>query len=327
MRTPSLIGFCIFWQGAMLRYITVRLMQGIIVIFLISVATFVIMRLMPGDPVYLLLGEGEIRISEEQIEAIKAKWGLNRPYYEQYLIWAGNPLRGDFGESLIRRGVPVRQMIFEAIPVTAILNLYALAIALLVSIPLGIAAGVRRNSPLDYGTSIGSALGIAMPNFWLALMLIVIFSLMLKLVPPFGLRSWKGYILPVAVLATEQMAVLARIMRGSIIDVLNQDYLRTARAKGLAERSVVWRHGVRNALLPVVTVLGVRIAFILSGTIVVETVFAIPGIGRLFTDSIFRLDYQVVQSLVVVFAVLVVVVNLLTDLTYAIIDPRIRLQE
>ena len=309
----------------MLRYITVRLLQGLVVIFLISIATFVIMRMMPGDPVFLLLGEGEIRISEEQIEAIKAKWGLNRPYHEQYLIWAGNLLRGDFGESLIRRGVPVRQMIFEAIPVTAILNLYALGVALIISIPVGIAAGVRRNSPLDYGTSVGSALGIAVPNFWLALMLIVIFSLMLRWVPPFGLRSWQGFILPVVVLATEQMAVLARVMRGSIIDVSTQDYLRTARAKGLSERAVIWRHSVRNAMLPVVTVLGVRIAFILSGTIIVETVFAIPGIGRLFTDSVFRLDYQVVQSLVVIFAVLVVVINLLTDLTYAVIDPRIRL--
>jgi peptide/nickel transport system permease protein len=311
----------------MLRYITVRLLQGLVVIFLISIATFVIMRMMPGDPVFLLLGEGEIRISEEQIEAIKAKWGLNRPYHEQYLIWAGNLLRGDFGESLIRRGVPVRQMIFEAIPVTAILNLYALGVALIISIPVGIAAGVRRNSPLDYGTSVGSALGIAIPNFWLALMLIVIFSLMLRWVPPFGLRSWQGFILPVVVLATEQMAVLARVMRGSIIDVSTQDYLRTARAKGLSERAVIWRHSVRNAMLPVVTVLGVRIAFILSGTIIVETVFAIPGIGRLFTDSVFRLDYQVVQSLVVIFAVLVVVINLLTDLTYAVIDPRIRLRD
>jgi peptide/nickel transport system permease protein len=200
-------------------------------------------------------------------------------------------------------------------------------VSLIISIPVGNAAGVRRNSPLDYGTSVGSALGIAVPNFWLALMLIVIFSLMLRWVPPFGLRSWQGFILPVVVLATEQMAVLTRVMRGSIIDVSTQDYLRTARAKGLSERAVIWRHSVRNAMLPVVTVLGVRIAFILSGTIIVETVFAIPGIGRLFTDSVFRLDYQVVQSLVVIFAVLVVVINLLTDLTYAVIDPRIRLRD
>lgn len=308
----------------MLRYIVVRLVQGAIVIFLISLATFAIMRLMPGDPVYLLLGEGQVRITQEQMDAIRTKWGLNKPYYEQYLIWAGNMLRGDFGDSLIRTGVPVRQMIFEAIPVTARLNLMAIGIALALAIPIGIIAGVRRNSMFDYVTALGSTLGVSVPNFWLGLMLIVIFALMLRLVPPFGLRSWQGYILPVIVLATEQTAVFARVMRGATIEVLDKDYVRTAHAKGLANRTVILRHAVRNALLPVVTVIGFRIAFLLSGTIVVETVFAVPGIGRLFTDSIFRLDYQVVQSIVVLLAVLVVASNLLTDLTYAFIDPRIR---
>jgi len=310
----------------MLRYIIVRLIQGAIVIFLISVLTFVIMRLMPGDPVFLLLGQGEVQITPEQMDAIKAKWGLDRPYYEQYLVWAGNLLQGDFGQSLIRKGVPVRDMIFEAIPVTAELNVYAIFLALLISLPVGILGGLRRNSGWDYGTSIGSALGVAMPNFWLGLMLIVLFSLYLRWLPPFGLKSWNGYIMPVIVLATENMAVLVRVMRGSTIEVMTQDYVRTARAKGLAERLVIVRHAVRNALLPVVTVIGFRIAFLLSGTIVVETVFAIPGIGRLFTDSVFRLDYQVVQSLVVMFAVLVVVVNLVTDLIYAVVDPRIRIE-
>lgn len=319
----------------MLPYIARRILQGALVIVLISVGTFIVIRLMPGDPTYLLLGEGEIRISEEQMQAIRARWGLDRPHHEQYLIWAWNLLRGDFGDSLIRKGIPVRQMIFEAIPVTAILNFTSLAIALLVAIPAGIIAGVRRNSTFDYGTAVGSTLGVALPNFWLALMLIVLFALYVPLwfgelplvgrIPPFGLKSWQGYILPILVLTTEQMAVMTRVMRASTLEVLTQDYVRTAYAKGLPNIVVLVRHAVRNALLPVVTVIGFRIAFILSGTIVVETVFAIPGIGRLFTDSIFRLDYQVTQSLVVVLAVLVVLANLLTDLTYAIIDPRIRI--
>lgn len=309
----------------MLGYIATRLIHGTIVIVLISILTFVVLRLMPGDPTYLLLGEGQVRISEEQMAAIRAKWGLDLPWHQQYFMWAGNMLRGDFGNSIIRVGVPVRQMIFEAIPVTATLNFYALGLALLISIPLGIAAGIRRNSPLDYATSIGSALGIATPNFWLGLMLIVIFSLLLGWLPPYGLRSWQGYIMPVLVLATEQMAILARVMRSSTIEVMNQDYVRTARAKGLPGRIVTLRHGVRNALLPIVTVVGFNIAFILSGTIVVETIFALPGVGRLFVDSIFRLDYQVVQSLVVLLAVLVVFANLVTDLIYGWIDPRIRL--
>jgi len=319
----------------MLTYIARRILQGAVVIVLISVGTFFVIRLMPGDPTYLLLGEGEIRISQEQMEAIRARWGLDRPYHEQFFIWAWNLLRGDFGDSLIRKGIPVRQMIFEAIPVTAILNVTSLGLALLVAIPAGIIAGVRRNSTFDYGTAVGSTLGVALPNFWLALMLIVLFALyvprwfgdlpLIGRIPPFGLKSWQGYILPVLVLTTEQMAVMTRVMRASTLEVLTQDYVRTAYAKGLPNTIVLVRHAVRNALLPVVTVIGFRIAFILSGTIVVETVFAIPGIGRLFTDSIFRLDYQVVQSLVVVLAVLVVAVNLLTDLTYAIIDPRIRI--
>ena len=309
----------------MSNYLIFRIVKGAFVVVLISVLTFVVMRLMPGDPVYLLLGDGQIPITQEQIDAIRAKWGLDRPLHEQYLVWAVNLLRGDFGESLIRAGVPVRQMIFEAIPVTATLNVFALGVALLVAIPFGIAAAVRRNSPVDYVTNVFSALGIATPNFWLALMLIVVFALQLRWLPPFGLRSWQGYILPVVVMATEEMAVLMRITRGAVLELLPQDFVRTARSKGLAELRVLTRHVIGNALLPVVTVVGFRVAFILSGTIVVETVFALPGIGRLFVDSVLRLDYQVVQSLVVVFAVLVVVVNLVTDFVYALVDPRIRI--
>lgn len=319
----------------MSSYLAFRLLKGALVVVLISIITFVIMRLMPGDPVFLLLGEGRVQITQEQIDIIHNKWGLDKPYYEQYLIWAGNLLRGDFGESLVRRGVPVRQMIFEAFPVTALLNLYALALALFISIPFGIWAALRRNTFVDYSASLGSALGIATPNFWLALMLIVLFSLyiprwigdlpLIGRLPPFGLKSWKGFVLPVIVIAVEQMAVITRITRGAVLEILPQDYVRTARSKGLPQRRVVWRHVVSNALLPVITVIGFRVAFLLSGTIIVETVFALPGIGRLFTDSVLRLDYQVVQSLVVIFAVLVVIVNLLTDLLYAVVDPRIRI--
>lgn len=311
----------------MLRYITIRLLHGAVVIFLISVLTFIVMRMMPGDPVYLLMGEGQVRITEEQIQAIRTRWGLDKSYLEQYLIWVGNMATGNFGESIIRTGVPVREMIFEAIPVTAQLNLYSMILALLFSVPMGIWAAVKRNSAVDYTSSVISVVGIATPNFWLSLMLIIIFSLTLRWLPPFGLRSWQGFILPVAVLAVEQMAIFTRVMRSSTIEALKQDYVRTATAKGLPRAAVILRHAVRNALLPLVTVIGFNIAFLLSGTIVIETIFALPGIGRLFTDAVFRLDYQVVQSLVVVLAVLVVVANLVTDLVYAFVDPRIRLSQ
>ena len=309
----------------MSNYLTFRILKGIFVIVLISILTFIVMRVMPGDPVYFLLGEGGIPITQQQIEEIRSKWGLDRPLVEQYWVWAGNLLRGDFGTSLIRTGYPVRNMIFEAIPITAALNFYALMLAMLIAIPFGIAAAVNRNSWIDYSSNVISALGIATPNFWLSLMLIVVFALYLGWLPPFGLRTWHGMILPVIVIATEEMAVLMRITRGAVLELLPQDFVRTARSKGLAEKRVLYRHVVSNALLPVVTVIGFRIAFILSGTIIVENVFALPGIGRLFVDSVMRLDYQVVQSLVVVFAVLVVVINLLTDLVYALIDPRIRI--
>jgi peptide/nickel transport system permease protein len=310
----------------MLNYILSRLLQGVLVIFLISIVTFVVMRFMPGDPVRLLLGDGQIQITEEQMQAIRAKWGLDRPAYEQYLIWAGNLLRGDLGESLIRRGVPVRQMIFEALPVSGQLNLLALAVSLLVAIPAGIIAGVKRNSAFDYVATVGATAGAALPNFWFGLMGIIVFALILRWLPPFGIQSWKGWILPVLVLGAEQMAIFARVMRGATIETLNQDYVRTATAKGLSRQAVVLNHAVRNALLPVVTVIGFRIAFLFSGTIVVETIFALPGLGRLFVDSIFRLDYQVVQSTVVLLAALVVLANLATDLIYAFIDPRIRIE-
>lgn len=318
----------------MSSYFVFRLFKGLVVVVLISVLTFIVMRMMPGDPVYLLLGEGVIPITDETIAAIRAKWGLDRPLHEQYFVWAGNLLRGDFGTSLIRTGVPVRTMIFEAIPITALVNLYAITLAIILAVPFGVAAAVRRNTWVDYSSNFFSALGIATPNFWLSLMLIVLFALyiprwvgdlpLVGRIPPFGIRSWQGWILPVLVIATEEMAILMRITRGAVLETLSQDFVRTARSKGLAERAVLYRHVIANTMLPVITVIGFRIAFILSGTIIVETVFALPGIGRLFVDSVLRLDYQVVQSLVVVFAVLVVIVNILTDYVYALVDPRIR---
>jgi peptide/nickel transport system permease protein len=308
----------------MLRYVGVRLLQGILVIFLVSVATFFMMHLAPGNPVDIMVGEAQV--TQEQIDAIMRKWGFDRPLPEQYLTWLKNIATGDFGQSVIRTGVPVSQMLMEAAPATIQLNLLALSCAVLIAIPAGILAATKRNSIFDFTTMIGSTLGVALPNYWVGLMLIILFSLNLGWLPPFGATSWQGYVMPVAVLALGEMAVLARMSRGATMEVLNQDYVTTARAKGLSARAVLAWHVVRNALLPVITMLGYRLAFVLSGTIVVETIFAWPGIGRLFIDSIFRLDYQVVQAIVLVLSTLVVVGNLLTDLTYAYIDPRIRIR-
>lgn len=308
----------------MLRYVAVRLLQGLLVIFLISVVTFFLMHLAPGNPVDIMIGEAQV--TQEQIDAIMRKWGFDRPLHEQYLTWLRNVATGDFGQSVIRTGVPVSDMLREAAPATIRLNVLALGAAVLIAIPAGILAATKRNSAFDFMTMIGATLGVALPNYWVGLMLIILFSLNLGWLPPFGATAWQGYVMPVAVLALGEMAVLARMSRGATMEVLTQDYVITARAKGLSGRVVLVRHVVRNALLPVVTMLGYRLAFLLSGTIVVETIFAWPGIGRLFIDSIFRLDYQVVQAIVLVLSTLVVLGNLLTDLTYAYIDPRIRIR-
>jgi ABC-type dipeptide/oligopeptide/nickel transport system permease component len=308
----------------MLRYVVQRLLQGLVVIFLVSLTTFIILQLAPGSPVDILIGEAQV--SQEQIDAITHKWGLDQPWYVQYLPWLGNVFTGDLGDSVIRSGTPVSQMLADAAPVTLRLNVLALTLSIVFAIPLGVLAAVRRHSWIDYGSMVGSSLGIALPNYWIALMLIIIFSLRLGWLPPFGSGSWKSYVLPVAVLAAPEMAILARLTRGATVELLQQDFVTTARSKGLKERLVVGRHVVRNALLPIVTMIGYRIAFILSGTIVVETVFGWPGLGQLFFTSIDRLDYQVVQAIMLLLSTVVILGNLVTDLAYAYIDPRIRLR-
>jgi peptide/nickel transport system permease protein len=307
----------------MWRYVVTRLVQGVVVVFLVATATFVILHLTPGNPVDVLVGEAEV--SRAQVAAIEHLWGFDRPLYAQYLTWLGNMARGNFGESVIRTGVPVGTMLAQAAPVTITLNVAAFIVSLVIAIPVGILAGVRRYTIFDYVGTVGATLGVALPSFWVSLMAIIVFAVQLRWFPPFGLNSWTGYVLPVAVLATEQTAVIARLMRGSVAGVLHQDYVRTGRAKGLAEPAVVLRHAVRNALLPVITVLGYRVAFLLSGTIIVETVFALPGVGRLLTDSVYHLDYQVVQVIALLLAVIVVAANIATDLIYAVVDPRIRI--
>jgi peptide/nickel transport system permease protein len=309
----------------MLAYLIRRVLQGILVIFLVSIATFGILQMAPGSPVDVLIGEAQV--TQAQIDAIEKKWGLDKPWYVQYFTWIGNMFRGDFGQSVVRTGVPVSDMLKDAAPVTLKLNALAFFFSVVIAIPMGIIAAVKRNSVFDYVSMVINTLGIAIPAFWAGLMVIIIFSLKLGWFPSAGSQhGWKSYVLPVLVLATEQTALIARLARGSTLEILRQDYVTTARAKGLAERVVLLRHIVRNAMLPIVTVLGYRLAFLLSGTIVIETIFAWPGIGRLFFDSVTRLDYQVVQAIVLLLSVLVVAMNIVTDIVYAYVDPRIRIR-
>jgi len=310
--------------GRMLSYVIQRLLQGCTVIFFVSITTFALLQMAPGSPVDVIIGQAQV--TQVQIDAITKHWGLDRPWYVQYFTWARNMLRGDFGNSMVRTGVPVGQMLREAAPVTLKLNVLAFLISTLIAVPLGLVAAVRRNSWIDNFSMIGATLGVALPSFWISLMAIIIFALKLGWLPSTGMTSWKHYVLPVGVLAIEQTALIARLARGAALEVLHQDYVTTARAKGLTNGVVLVRHVARNAMLPVVTVLGIRAAWLLSGTVIVETIFAWPGVGRLFVDSIVRLDYQVIQSIVLLSSVLVVVMNILTDIIYAYIDPRIRVR-
>ncbi len=306
----------------MLRYLVVRLMHGAAVIWLVTILVFLILHLSPGDPVQLLVGEAQM--TREQMEAIRRYWGLDQPLHIQYLRWVSNMLQGNLGESIAFGGKPVVELIKAAVPNTIQLNVLALVLALAVAIPAGIVSAVRRYSLFDTASMLLSTIGVSMPNFWLGLMLIVLFSLQLGWLPPFGQRGWQSYIMPVTVLAVGEMALFARLMRSTTLEVMGLEYVATARAKGLAEPAVLFRHIVRNALLPIVTVVGFRLSFLVSGAVVIETVFAWPGVGQLLFQSISRRDYQVVQAVVLLLALFVVIGNLITDLLYAYVDPRIR---
>lgn len=306
----------------MQAYIITRLFHSVIVVFLVSVLIFGALHLAPGDPLTILLGQQNV--SETQIEEIKKKWGLDRPLYRQYFSWISNFLRGDFGKSFSYNGIPVKKLVFNRIPNTAALNLSAYIIVLLVGIPVGIISAVKQYSLLDYFTTSISVLAMSIPNFWLGLMLLILFSLTLGWLPFFGIQGWKSFILPSITVAAMNTAILMRFTRSNFLEEIRKDYVNTAKAKGLAQKVIVYKHILRNVACSLVTLIGYRLAYILSGTIVVEVVFAWPGVGRLLVNAIFRRDYYVVQAVTFIAALIIVLVNLLTDVSYAFIDPRIR---
>jgi ABC-type dipeptide/oligopeptide/nickel transport system permease component len=308
----------------MISYVIQRLLQGVLVLFFVSLLTFTVMYYMPGDPARTMVGQA--KVTDEQLDAIREKWHLNDSYPERYWYWVSNFVRGDMGTSMMMPGFSIGNLMLDRAGWTLRLTALSFSISILLAIPIGMLAAIKRYSLFDYFSTMLSTIGVAMPNYFIGIILIVILSGKLGWLPPFGADSWKGYIMPVAVLALEEMAGLARLTRGATIEILSQDYVKTAHAKGLAPRAVILRHVVRNALIPIITLLGYRMAFILSGTIVIETVFSWPGIGRLFYQAITFKDLQLVQAIVFMLTALVVLANILTDLTYAFIDPRVRLR-
>jgi peptide/nickel transport system permease protein len=282
---------------------------------------FFLIHFIPGDPVELMLGE---TASRADLAQMRRDLGLDRPMAEQYGNFLTGLARGDLGRSLFYRR-PVHQVILEKLPATLELALAAMALTLLIAIPLGVIAAVKKGSLTDRSAMLASLVGISMPNFWLGPLLIILFSLKLGWLPVSGREGPASVILPAITLGTALAALLSRMTRSAMLDVLGEDYLRTARAKGLPEGTVIVRHALRNALLPVLTIVGLQLGALLSGAVITEIVFAWPGIGSLLIQSIHTRDYPLVQGCVLVIALGYVAANFLTDLLYAVVDPRVKI--
>jgi peptide/nickel transport system permease protein len=312
----------------MTLFLAKRIGIGLLTLLVASAVVFAVMEVLPGDPARLMLG---MNATPEALEALRNQMGLNAPLLERYLAWVGGMLTGDFGRSFTYRA-PVMDLIAERAVVSLPLALIALTLSTAIAIPVGIFAAARRGR-LGDTVSMGAAqVGVAIPNFWFALLLIYVFAVWLRLVPAGGFPGWSGgiwpglkaLILPAVALALPQAAILARVTRSAMLEVLGEDYIRTARAKGMPRRKVLWRHALRNAMIPVLTILGLQFAFLLAGTIIIENVFYIPGLGRLVFQAITQRDLIVVEGVIMLLVASVVLVNILVDIAYALVDPRLR---
>lgn len=304
----------------MLRYIVTRALASIPVLFVISLAAFALIHIAPGDPVAFMLGRNA---PPEAYARMRKQMGLDQPLPVQYWRFLTSTLQGDLGKSLIYR-TPTSKLVVERLPKTLQLSVLALLLCYLIAIPVGVLAAVKRGSAIDFGVMAGATLGISVPSFWLGLILIVVFAVKLRWLPASGHEGPKALVMPVFTLAIGEAAVIARLIRSSMIESLGGDYVRTARAKGLNEFRVVCVHALRNAMLPTISVLGLQLGFLLVSTVVVENVFGWPGIGRLLVESIGHRDYPVVQGTLLVLGVTIVLGNLVADVLYRVANPQIR---
>ena len=304
----------------MKAYVLRRLWQSALTLVGVSVLVFVILRVVPGDPAKMLLPDGA---PQSAVDELNRQLGLHEPLYVQYGLFLQSVFRGDFGQSFQYRA-PALRVVVERLAATVQLALAALLITVGVGVSLGIVAAVRRGTGYDYASTVLAVLGQSLPNFWLGIMLILLFGVALRWLPTSGFESWRHLILPAVTLAAFPMALVARLTRSSMLEILGRDFIRTGRAKGLAERAVILRHALRNAAVPLVTVLGLQIGTLLGGAVITESVFAWPGMGKLVVDAIFFRDFPVVQTVLILSATIFVVINLLVDLLYTVIDPRIR---
>lgn len=306
----------------MYQYILRRLVLTIPVVIGVSIIVFSIIRLLPGDPARALAG---VQATPEYVQQVRERYGLDEPIPVQYWNFISSAARGDLGVSTFSRR-PVTTELGERFPRTLVLAGLSLFLATVVGVSAGIVSATKRNSIFDNASMLAALVGVAAPVFWLALMLQLLFSVQLRWFPATGMGNMRHLVLPAVTLGMASAALMARITRSSMLDVLKQDYITTARAKGLAEKVVIYKHALKNALIPVVTVLGLQFGILLGGAVLTETVFAWPGVGRLLVDAILRRDYPVVQGTVMMLAFLFVIINLVVDIIYAFIDPRIHYQ-
>lgn len=314
----------------MVTYIIRRTLMAIPLLIGITIISFAIVKAAPGGPMSMMM---DPKMKASDVEKFEARYGLNDPVHMQYFKWVSNMAKGDFGTSLIKRGVPVSELIMNRLPNTLLLMIVSTVLAVIIAVPLGVYSAMRPYSKLDYTVTVGSFFGVAIPNFWLGLMFIMFLSVYLGWFPTGGVSTlnmefsiWDRLhhlILPAIVLATADTAAMTRYTRSSMLEVLKQDYIRTAMSKGFREKKVVMKHGLRNGLIPIVTIFGLMLPSFIGGAAITEKVFAWPGIGSLFIDSAFQRDYPVIMALTFISAVFVVIGNLLADILYAIFDPRI----
>jgi peptide/nickel transport system permease protein len=314
----------------MRSYIARRIVQGLLVLWLVSFAVFSLVRILPGDAVIMQL-DAAAAPTPEVLARARQELGLDRPFLEQYRTWMAGVVHGDLGRSLITRR-PVTQELARRISLTSHLAVMSMIVAMLIALPIGVLAAVRQDTPADYVGRLGAILGLSLPDFWLATVTITFLAIWFRWIPPIGFapiwqdpaRNLSQLLIPAAIIGARLAAVSMRMTRSSLLEVLRQDYIVTARAKGAREGAVIVRHALKNAFIPVVTIIGQQFSVLLGGTVIVEFIFLQPGVGSLLLDAVQLRDYTVIQGAVLFFAVVIVAMNLLVDLSYSWLDPRIR---
>ncbi len=316
----------------MRQYAIKRIALIIPTVLLVTIIVFTVMRLLPGDPALVILSEGDASFTQEELEDLRRQLGTDRPIVVQYVDWIGGLVQGDLGTSIWRSGQPVTKLVGDRVFRTLELAVLAILIAVLFAVPLGVISAIKPDSVIDYFSRVIALVGISIPTFFAGLLVVLVLSRGFGWLPPLGYEDlwdnpWKNLqqmFLPALALGFYDMAFIARVTRSSMMEIIREDYMRTARAKGLGERIVLVRHGLKNAVLPILTISGWQFGRLFGGTVIIESIFKVPGIGTLLIETVFQRDFPTIQAIIIVIAVSIVIINLLVDLLYGLLDPRIR---